>query len=220
VDLLLADRLSCPRCGPGFGLILLADRVVERRVIAGRFGCPNCRDRFPVVGGFADLRAPPRGALAAGPLPPAADPEGTTRVAALLGIGEGPGHVGLVGPVVRHASALAALVPELGVVAIAPELQEAREEARVSRMVTRPGLPFHSGTLRGVVLSGSGTERLLEEAARVVAPGARVVVLDAGAGARTLLEHSGLRVLLEERGVLVAERTGPRPPGGRRLPLV
>ena len=30
MQLLLTDRLSCPRCGPGFGLILLADRLADR----------------------------------------------------------------------------------------------------------------------------------------------------------------------------------------------
>lgn len=57
---MLTDRLTCPRCGPTFGLILLAERMVDRRVRDGTLGCPNCRDAFPVVDGFADLRAPPR----------------------------------------------------------------------------------------------------------------------------------------------------------------
>ena len=58
----LVDHLVCPRCGPPFGLVLLAHEVRDRRVSEGEFGCPNCRDRFPVEGGFADLRPPPRGA--------------------------------------------------------------------------------------------------------------------------------------------------------------
>ena len=57
----LIDHLVCPRCGPPNGLLLLAHEVRDRRVLEGEFGCPNCRDRFPVSGGFGDLRPPPRG---------------------------------------------------------------------------------------------------------------------------------------------------------------
>ncbi len=57
----LIDHLVCPRCGPPNGLLLLAREVRDRRVREGEFGCPNCRDRFPVAGGFGDLRPPPRG---------------------------------------------------------------------------------------------------------------------------------------------------------------
>ena len=48
VNVGLTDHLVCPRCGPPFGLILLARDVRDRRVREGEFGCPNCRDRFPV----------------------------------------------------------------------------------------------------------------------------------------------------------------------------
>lgn len=58
----LIDHLVCPRCGPPYGLLLLAHDVRDRRVREGEFGCPNCRDRFPVSGWFGDLRPPPRGA--------------------------------------------------------------------------------------------------------------------------------------------------------------
>ena len=57
----LIDHLVCPRCGPPNGLLLLAHDVQDRRVREGEFGCPNCRDRFPVSEGFGDLRPPPRG---------------------------------------------------------------------------------------------------------------------------------------------------------------
>ena len=66
MHLLLTDRLTCPRCGPEFGLILLADKLVDRVVHSGVLGCPNCRDAFQVEDGFADLRAPPRRGLEAG----------------------------------------------------------------------------------------------------------------------------------------------------------
>lgn len=60
MNVALVDHLVCPRCGPPNGLLLLAHDVRDRRVHEGEFGCPNCRDRFPVVDGFGDLRPPPR----------------------------------------------------------------------------------------------------------------------------------------------------------------
>ena len=55
MHLALTDRMICPRCGPGFGLILLAHEVRDRRILEGDLGCPNCRDQYPVRKGFADL---------------------------------------------------------------------------------------------------------------------------------------------------------------------
>ena len=60
MHILLTDRLACPRCGPEFGLVLLAHEVRDRRVLEGDLGCPNCREAYPVREGFADLRPPPR----------------------------------------------------------------------------------------------------------------------------------------------------------------
>jgi uncharacterized protein YbaR (Trm112 family) len=222
VHLLLVDRLICPRCGPAFGLVLLADRVAERRVLSGSLGCPNCRDRFPVRNGFGDLRAPPRKELAAPtglPVEPAA--EETTRLAALLGVAEGPAHVALVGPIALHASALSSLVPELEVAAVTAALRSEAEKVGVSRMVSAPRLAFQSSSMRGIALSGEDAEGLLEEGARVVAPSGRVVLYGAGEGSGARAAEVGLRVLLSQADVLVTELPGPRPPSaGVRLPIV
>lgn len=59
--------------------------------------------------------------------------------------------------------------------------------------------------MRGVVLSGSEAGRL-EEGARVVAPGGRLVVEPAPSDARERLEAAGLRVLAAEGGTVVAGR--------------
>jgi uncharacterized protein YbaR (Trm112 family) len=56
MHILLTDVLACPRCGPEFGLIVLADVIEERRVRNGRLGCPNCRNSYEVADGVADLR--------------------------------------------------------------------------------------------------------------------------------------------------------------------
>jgi len=208
VHLLLTDRLSCPRCGPAFGLILLADRMEERRVRDGTLGCPNCRDGYPVRDGFGDLRAPPRGALPRGRAgsPGPTDPAEAERLQALLGVAEGPGTLVLAGAPARLAGALAARIPGVEVVGLDADMALWPDVPGVSRMTSRPGIPFFDRTLRGVAVDGTLGTRWLEEAARVAAPLCRVVVSDAPDETPGVLTAGGLRILASEAGTVVAAR--------------
>ncbi|CAN5655601.1 hypothetical protein BH23GEM11_BH23GEM11_11320 [soil metagenome] len=179
MHLLVTDRLACPRCGPDFGLILLSDRVEERRVLEGSFGCANCRERYLVHGGFGDFRPPPAGPLeaeagAADPGPD--DAEGALRLAAMLGVREGPGTLLLAGAPARQADRLVAMIEGVEVIALHPGLRERQEVAGVSRIHAGRRLPFFSMTFRGVALGEAWGETHVEEAFRVAAPGSRVVV--------------------------------------------
>lgn len=181
MHLLLTDRLTCPRCGPDFGLILLADVVEDRRVLEGMLGCSNCREQYPVREGFADLRPPPRGPLpevgegaggapaggeSGGPEVEAGGPDAgaaegadyweSLRLAALLGIEKGPGFALVYGPASRAASRIAGMVEELEVVAAWTRAATWEEESGVSRLTTSLPLPFYPGTLRGAILSPEG----------------------------------------------------------------
>jgi len=230
MHLFLTDRLSCPRCGPGFGLILLARDVRERRVLQGDLGCPNCRETYPVEDGFGDLRSPPRKPFSEGGSREeeramgedgegagAGSHEAAVRMAALLGVTEGPGTLLVKGPAASLAGGLAALVGGVEVVAMDPSLRFSAEEEGVSRMVARPGLPFFSGSLRGVLLSGAMEDHDIREAVRVLVPRGRVAVMGAPPEARSRLEEEGTRILLHEEGVVVGERLGP--PGGQLVTL-
>jgi hypothetical protein len=189
-------------------LILLARSVVDRRVLEGTLGCPNCRDGFDVHGGFGDLRAPPRGELPrgrAGDFRPGAKEE-TERLAALLGVPEGPGTLALVGEPSRMATGLVALVPGVEVAAVDADLARWPESPGVSRLVARPGLPFFDETLRGAAVDGALGPSWIREACRVVSRLARVVVTNAPEDAAAVLEESGLRVLAAEAGTIVAAR--------------
>ncbi len=215
MHLLLTDRLSCPRCGPTFGLILRADRLESRHVLDGVLGCPNCRDSFPVSDGFADLRAPPRGELGPGLAGPPAGERGDTagssvvgvgRLVALLGIVGGPGTVALVGEPARLAEDVAAALPEVLVVAVDPDMRLWPETPEVSRLASGPGLPFFASTLRGVIVDGRLGPDWLSEAARVVHAKARVVVLHAPEDASDTLGACGFTVLAREAETVVAAR--------------
>ena len=209
MHLFLTDRITCPRCGPEFGLILLAHEVRDRRVLEGDLGCFNCREKYPVRSGFADLRVPPRSPID----PPFADfdmasvdSEETLRLAALMGVTEGPGALLIKGPAARHATSLAKLIDGVEIVGIEPDLIGAEEEDGVSRMVAHRRFPFFSATFRGIILSGEEVHEDLDEAARAVAPLGRIVILNAPVEITHRVETLGLKVLLQEGGVLVARR--------------
>lgn len=208
MHILLTDRLTCPRCGPRFGLILLADRMEERRVLDGALGCPNCRDRFPVREGFGDLRAPPRPALepevAADPAPVGADT--VAGVAAALGAAEGAGVTVLVGEAVGVALPLRKALAEVELVTLDARTRAWPEAPRINRMTARPGLPFFDGMIRGVVLHGGPPDEVLGEAARILAPRHRVVVLDPEPDLADRLAGVGLPETVAGPGILVAAR--------------
>lgn len=215
MHILLTDILRCPRCGPQFGLVLLADRVEERRVRAGRLGCANCREMYPVAGGEVDLRVPGGEALPEGGAP--AGPDGAVRLAALLGLADAWGSVLLVGAGADLANGLAALVPGVEVVHAVGAPGGGEGEEPLSRVVAGTPLPLAPGSLRGVALA-AGAAGLADEGVRLLAPGGRLVVEGAPAGAAAGLEAAGLRVLLDQEGWLVAERPGGAARAARERP--
>ena len=119
------------------------------------------------------------------------------------------------GPAVRFAGELAALIGQVEIVGIDPSLAGVEEREGVSRLVAGGVIPFVGGSFLGVALSGGVEEQDLREAARVVAPLGRVVVLGGSDGAVETLRRIGLSVLLDEEGVVVARREQPE-----TLPLV
>jgi hypothetical protein len=141
------------------------------------------------------------------------------EVAALLGLTEGTGNVALIGDMAGHATALAALVPGVEFIGIAPGLREWEEGEGVSRMTAGASLPFSSGSLRGVGLFADGEPSIAGELARVLARAGRIAVWGAGqSGVRdgeqgevpewaTALRSEGLDVLASEGNAVVVERT-------------
>ncbi len=209
MHLLLTDRLACPRCGPAFGLVLLADAMDGRRVAEGSLGCANCRERYPIRGGRADLRPPPRGPLAAPPDPvDAPDPSLALPVAAAMGVADAPGgRVLLLGRAAILAGSLAALVPDgVEVVAAVPWAEPDEAEALpLSRVTVGDRLPFFDGTFAGVALHGAEAEGgTLREARRVLARGHRVAVVAPPDDAQVRLGGAGLTRFVRGEGVVAA----------------
>lgn len=206
MHILLTDALTCPRCGPRFGLIVLADRLDDRRVVEGSLGCANCREEFPVHEGIADLRFPRDApALVAGASP--RDAEAALRFAALLAVRDRPGMVLLLGVDEDTAAEVARLLPGAQVIV---SVQEDLSGTGVQNRVRVAGsLPFRDASLRGAVLGGEAAPELLDELSRALAPGAHLVVDPAAPGTAAALVEKGLGVVLDQEGVVVASPLSP-----------
>jgi uncharacterized protein YbaR (Trm112 family) len=230
VYILLTDHLRCPRCGPEHGLVLLGERIEARRVLEGVLGCPNCRERYPVRGGWADLRGPVARSTGAEGREAAAVPashqpagvevgpragagrgvgadlqESVLRLAAQLGVREGPAFVLVSGVAIELAAGVAGLVPGLEVVTVGAGLEGLGEVPGVSRLAVGAGLPLAAGSMRAVALAGDGAIAL-EEAARVVGPFGRLVLRDADPTALERLARLGFQVLAQDGAEVVAVR--------------
>ncbi|MDT8342363.1 MAG: hypothetical protein RQ751_12690, partial [Longimicrobiales bacterium] len=125
---------------------------------------------------------------------------------ALLGLAEGGGEAALVGTAAAFAPALAARLPEMEWIAVHPATHRWSEAPGVARLAASERLPFADRSLRGVLVRGLEGAAPLRDAARVVAPGSRVAVLEAPEGAAATLMGAGLKVVLEDAGVVVARR--------------
>jgi uncharacterized protein YbaR (Trm112 family) len=176
VRLELTEVLACPRCGTEHGLIALIDQMDGRRIVSGRLDCPNCEDRHPIRNAIVRL-------LGSAPDEPPVSEQETSDLAAvstaLLGPPEGP-EVLLVGPAIPSvAHELAELRPEAWVISYSALPQAVHD--RVHRIAPGSGdpLPLRSGRVHGVVLSG-GSSVAVAEAARVLMPGGRLVILNPG----------------------------------------
>lgn len=206
MHLLITDRLICPRCGPEFGLVLVARHLEERRVREGFFGCPNCREEYPIHDGVGDLRPSPRTRETAPPLAWSDDSEEALRLAAMLGVRTGPGYLLLAGPCAGHARSLAALIEEVEVLALHPGLASAGEVEGVSRVAASSILPFRSHSLRGIVFDGPAGALDLTEATRTLGAGGRLVLFHPTREAADEIRRLGYEMLLEEDRVAVGLR--------------
>lgn len=204
----LTERLICPRCGPGFGLVLRADRTGEGRVLDGFLGCSNCRALYPVERGVADLRHPPRsrsrGRTQGAPPPASGDASGrdALRLAALIGVARGPAMIAVAGRLAGCACDLAALLPDVDVVALAPRFGFAPSPG-ASHLLASERLPLRDGSLAGIALAGPWAEFLLDEASRSVARSGRVVLLDASPEGERAFRGQDLAPFASEPGTLV-----------------
>ncbi|MGH7469801.1 MAG: hypothetical protein ACRENP_17770 [Longimicrobiales bacterium] len=202
MHLVLTDWLTCPHCGPHEGLIVLAERIVNRRILEGALGCPACQRQFSVRNGEADLRTDTDSSFHT--MTAAATAEDARRLAALLGLTEGHGYAVLMGAATDRAAELAELVPGLELIAI--NARAAQPTPGVSLLRADTVLPLRSSSVRGVVVSEGAPTDLHEEVLRVLAPGARLVISTALPAAQALADSNEARTLARDAQHIVLAR--------------
>lgn len=207
MHLSLSDLVTCPRCGPSHGLVLLPTTVRDRRVESGALGCPNCRERYAITAGVADLRGAASGAAVTEESGPGAatDEASVLRLAALLGLAEPRGPVALAGPAVAAAEGLAVLIDGVAVVALSGgEVVEGSARAPVSWIRSSGAVPFRDGAFGAVALTGPRAE-LVAEGLRVVRPTGRLLLEPATEAVRSAaIAAGGIQVFREGPTLVVA----------------
>ncbi len=160
----LTDHLRCPREHAEAFLVLLPDRMDQRRVIAGHLGCPVCgwstawTDGVPDFGGtWRGIGVPPFDAVAA---------------QAMLGADGPGGWIALAGNAGALAESLAMLLPGVSFVAINPPV-DVHANATTS-VILSDAWPLKAHSMRGVIL-GTDAMRWQEAAMSTTLPGLRTI---------------------------------------------
>jgi uncharacterized protein YbaR (Trm112 family) len=205
----LTDLLTCPRCGPAQGLVLLVQEVDDRRVRRGWLGCPKCRNDYRVIDGVADLRTEPDAAV---DRPPAvADDELAMKIVALSGLAGEPGYLLLGERLAHSAPAVLGIAPELEVIVLMSASESCAGIRGISPVLVDVEFPFGEYQFRCVAIAPGGDPARVAAAARRVAPGGRLLLFDAAAGDLEEAERGGLMIVAAEAGTAVAERKAGAP---------
>ena len=209
----LSEILACPACGPPQVMVAVVERSDGRWVSDGVLACPACDSRFPIDSGWVHLYQAP--AADSGdrdvPFTGAASDEAPLLVSALMGLERGTGHL-LFGPGLSGVAEAVAHLAErwsvISVVAGEPPQESAPALANLSRLVVDPrvSLPLQPGRLSAAALDAGATERSMAEAARLLRPGGRLVVLAPGEGAEASLKAASLEVVASDQRAVLARR--------------
>ncbi len=210
MHILLTDILTCPRCGPEFGLIVLADRIEDRQVREGQLGCANCRLTYAIERGAGDLRVDGGDTLPLEGGSTSDDHDRTFRAAALLGQASANASLLVVEQDGRRAGEVAGIFPDAHVIGITlgrpPEEQPTA--GYLSRVRGGRRLPFRDQSVRGAAVFGNPSTELMEEIGRVLMKGARMVVDEATDATAATIQELGLELLLNQDRVVVAVSSG------------
>ncbi len=205
----LVESLRCPNAHEDGWLVASADKVVQRRIMRGVIGCPQCGAEWSLTDGVLVFDAPT--SLELVQIQPPAEPAGALRLAALLDLRDSRGAVVMVGESARFCDGVATLSGVLILAVNAP----ADSAVAHSRLYAAHRLPLGVGTVRGVVLdmahSGpawvASAVRALERGGRLVAPAAAAVPPEVEELARDATEWVG-EVRVAASGLVPLRRGG------------
>ncbi|MSR06589.1 MAG: hypothetical protein EXR93_05930 [Gemmatimonadetes bacterium] len=172
----LTDLLRCAGDHADGHLVVATGEMRNRRITRGMIGCPVCNAEYWVEKGVARFGATDRTEMTDDADRTAAAPD-AAAIHAFLGLGGPGGYVALVGTATRAAHALGQLLGDVHLVGI--NAPDGVFPDTMFSLLESPGfIPLRTASVRGVVVGGErANEKWLSEAARVVLPGQRIVVL-------------------------------------------
>ncbi len=205
----LVESLRCPHAHEDGWLVASADDVVQRRIMRGVIGCPQCGSEWIVRDGVLAFDESARSAEVDDEHSP--QESAAMRLAALLDLRDSRGTVVLVGQATRVGNEIAALTGVLLLAVNAPPAVAAQH----SRLYSAHGLPLGVGTVRGVVLDSrhsgpvwlASAVRALERGGRLVAPATTAVPQEVKELARDANEWVG-EVQVAASGLVPLRRGG------------
>jgi uncharacterized protein YbaR (Trm112 family) len=165
----LTDHLRCPADHDESFLVLLPDVMEGRSVKRGQLGCPVCGRTFALVDGVFDAGGAPETTDSA------TSSLSAEAISVLAGLSGPGGYMALVGPVASPWKEVAELNPGVALVAVNPG-DDVVDAPGIS-VLRGASIPIKSRALRGVVLGRPYADdpAWVQEAARVVLPGLRIV---------------------------------------------
>lgn len=197
MQLEIAERLRCPRAHAATPLIIVAQRTVERELVAGVAGCMSCHLEADVRDG--DVFFP--GASQAATLAEPAAPVALDRLVALLGLAEPGGAVLLTG---RYAALAAAVTAMIDVHVVVLNAEPARGPGVSVVRLSEPVVPFSDNTFRAAALDHATSMPVLLDTVRALQVGGRLLA------ALPLERPFGIRELARDATEWVGEReAGP-----------
>lgn len=159
----LTDHLRCPEPHDEAFLVLIPNSMDGRRVTSGHLGCPVCGwssdwdDGVPVFGDVA--------------IPDGRPPFDADAALAMLGLEGAGGWLALAGTAGALAHDLAALLPDVAIVAVNPPGDVA--SAGAVSVIRSPVWPVKRHAMRGVVIGEGVVDAAM--ALQSALPGLRVV---------------------------------------------
>jgi hypothetical protein len=213
----MEGRLGCANCHGNYPIRRgIADlRRADGTAGTDGSGVPNgsagSSESGESVGSGESARVGGEGSLDPAHPAPASE-EDAYRTAALLGVTAPRSTVLILGGASDLAERVAALLPGIHVVGVgrAFDSESYGGSGTLSLLLAGDRLPFRNGVLHGVAVRGEAVQGLVEEAARALRSGARLVLDPAPSEASEVLRQKGFDTLLEQDSVMVAVAPGPR----------
>jgi hypothetical protein len=164
----LTDHLRCPNQHDESFLVLLPGTMAGRSVRTGDLGCPVCGRTFQLTDGVFDTGDAPATTVTG-------DVLDADAITALVGLSGPGGYLTLVGAAGALWSEVAERNSGVALVAVNPPAS-VHDGSGIS-VIRSSRLPLKTGSMRGVVLSRPFADDAawVQEAARVVLPGLRIV---------------------------------------------